>query len=109
MAEKIVLNTSFHVEKSVEKEFLRWLANEFVARLGEGDCPFQLQAVSRLLMTVEEGLASCSVRVGAPGMSVEEATGKWEEYLSGEKLGAMQQHLGSRMLFFTTPMEDIDL
>ncbi|MDE5786645.1 MAG: DUF4286 family protein, partial [Duncaniella sp.] len=104
MAEKIILNTSFHVDKSVEEEFLRWLAEEFVARLKDSGCPFQLQAVSRLLMTVEEGLASYAVRVSAPGMSLEDAVARWETYLSGERLGAMQRHLGNRMLFFTTPM-----
>lgn len=109
MAEKIVLNTSFHVDKSVETEFLRWLADEFLPGINAGDCQFQLQAVSRLLMTVEEGLASYAVRVAAPGMSLEEAVSGWETYLSGEKLGAMRRHLGSRMLFFTTPMEDMDL
>ncbi|MDE6581664.1 MAG: DUF4286 family protein [Duncaniella sp.] len=109
MAKKLVLNTSFHVDKSVEAEFLRWLADEFVAMLKEAACEFKVEAVSKLLMTVEEGLASYAVRVAAPGMSLDDAVTRWETYLSGERLGAMRQHLGNRMLFFTTPMEDIDL
>ncbi|MDE6416121.1 MAG: DUF4286 family protein [Duncaniella sp.] len=109
MAKKLVLNTSFHVDKSVEAEFLRWLADEFVARLKEAACEFKVEAVSKLLMTVEEGLASYAVRVAAPGMSLDDAVARWETYLSGERLGSMRQHLGNRMLFFTTPMEDIDL
>ncbi|MBD5250887.1 MAG: DUF4286 family protein [Barnesiella sp.] len=109
MAEKLVLNTSFHVDKSVEQEFLRWLGEDFLAGLKADGCPFEVEAVSRLLMTVEEGLASYAVRVAAPSLNLDEAVARWETYLSGERLGVMQQHLGNRMLFFTTPMEDIEL
>ncbi len=106
---KIALNTSFHVDSSVDAEFFHWLRHDFTPSLVAGG-EWTVTALSRLLMTVEEGLTSYSLRVEAPaGVSADEAIARWEDALAAIKTGPVARHIGHRLLFFTTPMEDFPL
>ena len=106
---KIALNTSFHVDSSIDEEFFNWLRHDFTPALAAGGT-WTITSLSRLLMTVEEGLTSYALRVEAPaGMGAEEAVARWEDTLAAIKTCPMAKHIGRKVLFFTTPMEDFAL
>lgn len=104
----IVLNTSFHAESAVENEFLSWLREEFLPGL-KADGRFEILSVSRLLLSVEEGLVSYAVRVSAPGMDLDAALEQWQGGRPARMIADVMQRNANRVLHFTTPMEDFDL
>ncbi|MCM1520859.1 MAG: DUF4286 family protein [Lachnoclostridium sp.] len=104
----IILNTTFHAEKQLASDFTAWLRDRLVTAIKEHGV-FEIQSVSRLLLEVDEGLVSYAVRVAAPGLSAEEALEAWNGGHPAEAIAEIMRRHNGRVVYFTTPMEDIAL
>lgn len=100
----ILYNTTFHVDSTIEPEFLDWLKDIFVAQaLNAG---FSSPMLARLAIAVEEGCSSFALHLYADSL---DHVARWEEADRCRLLGEAYNRWGERVLSFSTPMHTIDL
>ncbi len=100
----ILYNTSFHIDSSIEREFIDWLKTEAVeAHLGYG---MKDPMLARLLTSVAEGCSSFALHVYADS---DETVCRWEGEGRPGLLELMNKRWGERALAFSTAMEIVDL
>lgn len=99
----IVLNTTFHVDRQVDVEFLAWLRGEFLACVGRAD-KCASSRVMRLMHEVAEGAVSYAVQVEFP--TIEEAEA-WHRGEGARLLSGLFKQFGQRVVHFSTYMEAI--
>lgn len=100
-----VLNTTFHVDKSVEEDFFLWLKSRYlpVATLSG---LFASSSVMRLMLEVEEGFSGFALGMRTSDI---EAAVEWYDSV-GERLRTeLTEKFGERLVYFTTCMEEIEI
>ncbi len=100
----ILYNTSFHIDSTIESDFLSWLKSAVIEQsLANG---FHSPVLSRLLTAVEPGCSSFALHFQADDQSVVE---RWESEGRRKIMEDMFNRWGERALAFSTPMEILDL
>lgn len=100
----ILYNTSFHIESSIEQEFIEWLRTDAVEAHREFGMSEPLLA--RLLTSVAEGCSSFALHVYADG---NETVRRWELEGRPRLISAMNKRWGERALAFSTAMEVVGI
>lgn len=99
----ILYNTTFHIDSTIEKEFLDWLRYEVApAACSDG---FSEPKLCRLLCEVQEGCSSFAFQVLADKTIIE----NWERDKQQKLFRQMFERWGERALFFSTSMEVMTL
>lgn len=100
----ILYNTTFHVDSSIEPEFLAWLKGTFVAEaLNAG---FSDPMLARIAMAVEEGCSSFALHLYSENLN---HVARWESTSRQKLLADAFNRWGERFLSFSTPMHTIEL
>lgn len=97
----IIVNTTFYVEASLEKEFVSWVKNTYIP-----GSALTRPSVAKILGVVEEGMTAFAVRMYAPTIAAAEA---WDNGQGALLRGMLAGKYGQRILHFTTMMENIAL
>lgn len=99
----ILYNTTFHIDSSIERDFLDWLREEVApTACTEG---FSEPKLCRLLCEVQEGCSSFAFQMLADETIIE----NWERDKQKQLFGQMFERWGERALFFSTAMEVMNL
>ena len=100
----ILYNTSFHVDESIENDFLVWLKTEAI----ESHRTFGMTdpMLAKLLTSVGEGCSSFALHFHACDHSV---VNRWERDGQPGLFAAMNKRWGQRALAVSTTMEVVDL
>ena len=95
----IIINTTFHIHKSIENDFCRWVRNEYIpAALSSGW--LSVPAFSRIMLEVQEDCSSFAVSFKARNVDDGE----------GENLRrSLNSRFGEKALFFSTYMDELPL
>lgn len=99
----IVVNTTFHVESSIEQEWVAWVHATYLAiALSSGvHCrPLFLKIMSQM-----EGGAGYAVQVHADS---ESDADRWLNVVQPKLLAEMHGRWGEKALFFTTLMQEVE-
>ncbi len=100
----IVVNTTFHVETAIEREWVAWIHATYLAiatSTGVMYSPLFLR-----IMSPAEGGAAYAVQLQTGSESDAEM---WLNNVQPKLLSEMQSHWGDKALFFTTLMEEVKL
>lgn len=100
----ILYNTSYHIDPSIESEFIHWLKNDVAVAAERAG--FVNPLMTRLLRGVDDDCRSFAVQYTAEDLSVVE---KWESVNIPVLMNQALTRWGERMLSFSTPMEIMDL
>lgn len=98
----MVVNTTFHVEQSVEQEFIDWIRSDYIS-----------EAVTKALLHTPLFMRILTPMEGGTGYAVQlQAQSKahveeWLEAFQPRLLSAMAQKWGKKVMFFTTVMEKV--
>lgn len=101
----IIINTTFHVHKSIEDDFCRWIRDEYVPNA----LPSGLLSVpcfSRIMLEVQEDCSSFAVSFKARTM---DDAAKWHDGEGGVLRQSLHQQFGEKALFFSTYMDELPL
>lgn len=97
-----LLNTSFHMHTSVEKEFLDWVRNRYNAALGRHGGMGEPTLARMLVETAPDTVSYC-FQMKAPDIAAAEA---WHEGSVASELRAeLTRRFGERIVHFTTYMD----
>lgn len=100
----ILFNTTFHLDATIEPEFLTWLKVEFIpAAITAG---FDKPLLSRIIDNIELGCAAFALQFFAPSMS---EVNDWRAGRLCELIATMSTRWKDRALAFSTPMEIVNL
>ena len=101
-----VINTSFHVHKSIEDSFLIWLKEIFI-KSALCDDAFSDVTLMRLLLEVQEDSSSFSVGLLSEDL---DSAFEWNETKGADLLSELLRQFGSdKVVFFTTCMQCLPL
>lgn len=101
----ILLNTSFHIVKPIEPEFLAWLNDTYLPAL-EKDPRLTRVTASEMLSHVEPDTASYCVQAFAPDLPTAR---DWLDNVSAPLLSALMRRFGpDRLVFLTSLMQTLD-
>lgn len=99
----ILLNTSFHVLKSLAQDFETWAREVYIPAVKESGIFGQPQLL-RLLVEVDPALASFSIQMPSP--SLDEAT-RWHDETAALLHDDLRSRWGDNVVYFSTFMEII--
>lgn len=100
----VLLNTTFHVHKSVEQQFIDWVHHTYIQQAMSSGL-FTDPIVSRILIETDPEGTSYAVQLRA---SSHEAAGLWHDNEAGRMKNALAEKYGERILHFTTFMEIVN-
>ncbi len=100
-----VLNTSFHVDKSIEDRFLNILRRDYIPAIKNSGA-FSGVSLMRILLEVEEGVSSFALGLRTTDMV---KAMEWYDGEGAELRVAMHRDFGEKLVFFTTCMEEISI
>ena len=100
----ILFNTTFHLDATIQPEFLTWLKLEFIpTAISSGlDKPL----LCRIVDNIEPGCAAFALQFFVTSMS---EVDKWRAGRLCELIAAMSTRWKDCALAFSTPMEVVDL
>ena len=100
-----ILNTTFHVHKSVDSEFKKWVRTEYIPSAIN---PRKLTQAgfARLMLEVQEDCSSYAISLKAT--SLEDAV-DWYDNSGAELRRELYARFGEKVVFFTTCMEELPL
>ena len=96
-----LLNTTFHVHKSVDALFVKWIKEIYLPLANESGL-FTNPLFTRIMMQVDPEATSYAVQLQASSHSEAEA---WHDDTAAKLKDALAREVGERMLHFTTYME----
>ena len=99
-----LLNTTFHVHKSVDALFIKWV-KEIYLPVAMQSGKFSNPLFTRIMMQVDPDATSYAVQLQARSQSEAEA---WHDDTAAKLKDALAREVGERVLHFTTYMEIID-
>ncbi|MDE6369537.1 MAG: DUF4286 family protein [Muribaculaceae bacterium] len=100
----ILFNTTFHLDATIESEFLTWLKLEFIpAAISSG---FEKPLLCRIVDNIEPGCAAFALQFFASTMS---DVDNWRAGRLCGLIATMSTRWKDRALAFSTPMEVINL
>ncbi len=97
----ILLNTSFHVLKSLTRDFETWAKDVYIPAV-KGSGIFGEPQFLRILVEVDPALASYSIQMPSP--SLEEAT-RWHDETAALLRDDLRSRWGENIVWFSTFME----
>ncbi|MCM1505202.1 MAG: DUF4286 family protein [Muribaculum sp.] len=100
----IVVNTTFHVETAVEREWVAWIHATYLAMAVATGVMY-----SPLFMRIRshvEGGTAYALQMQAESESDAE---RWLDDIQPKLLTEMYSHWGERVLYFTTIMDEVKL
>ena len=98
----IIINTTFHVEKSIEDSFCKWVRDEYVpSALSSGI--LSEPSFSRIMIEVQEDCSSFAVSFKSG--SIQDAV-TWHDGHGAELRQSLHAKFGERALFFSTYMDE---
>lgn len=98
-----VLNTTFHVHKSVEEAFILWIKKDYIhSALSSG--VFCQPSLLRLMLEVQEDSSSFALGLKADDMDV---AASWHDNAGAELRRKLYDRFGEKVVFFTTCMEEL--
>lgn len=101
----IVINTTFHIHKSIENDFCRWVRNEYIpAALSSGW--LSVPAFSHIMLEVQEDCSSFAVSFKA--RNVDDAA-QWHDGEGANLRRSLNLRFGEKALFFSTYMDELPL
>lgn len=98
----IVVNTTFHVESSIAKEWVAWVHATYLVNAVER-CSMSSPLFMKILTQMEGG-EGYAVQLQCES---DEATERWLNEQQPRLLAEMRSRWGERALFFTTLMEEV--
>ncbi len=98
----MVVNTTFHVESSVEKAFVEWIQTTYLPEAKEKG-RLHSPLFMRILVPMEGGVGYAVQHQAASRASVEE----WLESFQPGLLSDMSARWGRKVMFFSTIMEEV--
>lgn len=99
-----LLNTTFHVHKSVDALFVKWIKEIYLPLANESGL-FSNPLFTRIMMQVDPEATSYAVQLQAHSLNEAEA---WHDDTAAKLKDAIAREVGERVLHFTTYMEIID-
>lgn len=100
----ILLNTTFHVHKSVDALFLKWVKEIYLPVAKESGL-FSNPLFTRIMMQVDPEATSYAVQLHAHSHSEAKA---WHDDMAAKLKDALAREVGERILHFSTYMDIID-
>ncbi|MDE5989118.1 MAG: DUF4286 family protein [Duncaniella sp.] len=101
----IIINTTFHVEKSIESSFCQWVREEYVpSALSSG--LLSSPVFSRIMIEVQEDCSSFAVSFKT--RSIEDAV-LWHDGAGADLRQTLHSRFGEKALFFSTYMDEMPL
>lgn len=98
----IIINTTFHVERSIENNFCKWVRDEYVpSALASGI--LSEPGFSRILIEVQEDCSSFAVSFKTE--SIEDAV-TWHDGHGAALRQSLHAKFGEKALFFSTYMDE---
>ncbi len=101
----IVINTTFHVEKSIEDDFCRWVRETYVP-LALSSGLLSAPCFARIMLEVQEDCSSFAVSFKARTM--DDAV-RWHDGEGDTLRRSLHSRFGERALFFSTYMDELPL
>lgn len=101
----LIINTTFVVHNSIEAEFMDWLSGTLLPAAAASGC-FATPTVARVLTTIEPD--TMSIAVHFPALDAAKAS-RWHENEGQALMAELHSRRGQHLMFFTTPMETVDL
>lgn len=98
-----LLNTTFHVHKSVDALFIKWVKEIYLPIANESGLSNPL--FTRIMTQVDPEATSYAVQLQASSHNEAE---KWHDTSAAKLKDALSREVGERVLHFTTYMEIID-
>lgn len=98
-----LLNTTFHVHKSVDALFIKWVREIYLPIANESGL-FSNPLFTRIMMQVDPEATSYAVQLQAHSHSEAEA---WHDDAAAKLKDALAREVGERVLHFSTYMEII--
>lgn len=99
-----LLNTTFHVHKSVDALFIKWVREIYLPIANESGL-FSNPLFTRIMMQVDPEATSYAVQLQASSHTEAEA---WHDSMGTQLKDALAREVGERVLHFTTYMEIIE-
>ncbi len=96
-----LLNTTFHVHKSVDALFIKWV-KEIYLPIAMDNGLFKNPLFTRIMTQVDPEATSYAVQLQASSHSDAEA---WHDSTAAQLKDALAREVGERILYFTTYME----
>lgn len=96
-----LLNTTFHVHKSVDALFIKWV-KEIYLPVAMDSGLFKNPLFTRIMTQVDHEATSYAVQLQASSHSDAEA---WHDSTAAQLKDALAREVGERILHFTTYME----
>lgn len=96
-----LLNTTFHVHKSVDALFVKWVKEIYLPIAKESGL-FTNPLFTRIMMQVDPEASSYAVQLQASSHSEAE---EWHDSTAAKLKDALAREVGERVLHFTTYME----
>jgi hypothetical protein len=100
----ILLNTTFHVHKSADALFNKWVKEIYLPIANESGL-FSNPLFTRIMMQVDPEATSYAVQLQALSHSKAEA---WHDSIAAQLKKSLAQQVGERVLHFSTYMDIID-
>ena len=100
----VLLNTTFHVHKSVDALFVKWVKEIYLPVAMQSGI-FSNPLFTRIMTQVDPEATSYAVQLQASSHSEAE---KWHDISAAKLKDALSREVGERVLHFTTYMEIID-
>lgn len=101
----IIINTTFHVHRSIEDDFCRWVRVKYIPNaLSSG--LLSVPCFSRIMLEVQEDCSSFAVSFKARTM---DDAAKWHDGEGGVLRQSLHQQFGEKALFFSTYMDELPL
>ncbi|MBQ8773450.1 MAG: DUF4286 family protein [Muribaculaceae bacterium] len=99
----ILLNTTFHVEKSIEKDFINWVKTTYIpVALSSG---IVKDALFTRILAESEGGTAYAVQFKSIDIATAE---QWHDTDAQKLKSDISQRWGQRILYFSTYMDIID-
>ncbi len=102
---ELIINTTFVVHNSIENEFLEWLKNVYL-KSAEASGAFASHCVARVLTRIEPDTESIAVQFRT---THKERAEQWHDDTAALLRDDLHSRFADRLMFFSTPMEVIDL
>lgn len=100
-----VYNTTFVIHSVLEADFMAWLRTVYLPSAAASGA-FALPVVMRVLTRIEPDTESIAVQLSATDSA---GADRWITETAAPLHDDLQARWGNRMLFFTTPMETVEL
>lgn len=100
----IILNTSFHMVSSLEKEFINWAKTAYLPAANASGI-FSEALLLKILTEIDSDVSAFALQLKSS--SLEDST-RWHDETAASLKGDLTRRWGKNVVYFTTYMEAIE-